>query len=228
MRIRELLEGRNHPIIVVDVQPEYSGVMDGDENPVFTQIIQFVNNQTGPVLFFVNGEDTGLTGDTIDGIKQYWEDTICQTDYESIQEPYDLDDEDDYQDYDECDNPINWSRFEIVDKGFGFFRGLMDNGVPENVIIRIIRTMYQQGVNDSRELFGGDDPDYYNNMMNLGLDVEDHPDPVITEWTSVAQLKKYSGAYIMGGGRHECLREVEILMNAFNIKYKRIDQLVYG
>jgi hypothetical protein len=32
----------------------------------------------------------------------------------------------------------------------------------------------------------------------------------------------------MGGGRDECLREVELLMNAFNIKYKRIDSLVYG
>lgn len=224
MRIRELLEGRNHPVIVVDVQPEYSGVMDGDENPIFTQIIEFVHNQTGPVLFFVNGEDTGLTGDSIDGIKQYWSDTICElADDSSETDSYDLDD-----DYNDCD-PIEWSRYEIVDKGFGFFRGLMDTGVPDNVIIRIIRTMYQQRVNDSRELFGGeDDPEYHANMLGLGLDVDKHPDPVITEWTSVAQLKRYSGAYIVGGGRHECLREVEILMNAFNIRYKRIDQLIYG
>lgn len=225
MRIRELSEGRNHPVIVVDVQPEYSGVMDGDENPIFTQIIQFVHDQTGPVLFFVNGEDTGLTGDSIDGIKQYWEDTICELTNDSAMDSYDSEDED----YPECEDSIDWSRYEIVDKGFGFFRGLMDTGVPDNVIIRIIRTMYQQRVTDTRELFGGeDDPDYHANMLGLGLDVDKHPDPVITEWTSVAQLKRYSGAYIVGGGRHECLREVEILMNAFNIRYKRIDQLIYG
>ena len=53
-------------------------------------------------------------------------------------------------------------------------------------------------------------------------------DPLIVGWTSIAQLKKYNGAYIMGGGRNECLREVELLMNAFNIKYKRINQLIYG
>jgi hypothetical protein len=52
-------------------------------------------------------------------------------------------------------------------------------------------------------------------------------DPIIVEWTSVAQLKRFQGAYIMGGGRNECLREVELLMNAFNIGYKRIDRLVY-
>ena len=45
---------------------------------------------------------------------------------------------------------------------------------------------------------------------------------------SVGQLRKFNKAYIMGGGRNECLREVELLMNAFNIKYKRIDSLVYG
>ena len=53
-------------------------------------------------------------------------------------------------------------------------------------------------------------------------------DPISVEWISVAQLKRFSGAYIVGGGRNECLREVELLMNAFNIKYKRIDSLVYG
>jgi hypothetical protein len=41
-------------------------------------------------------------------------------------------------------------------------------------------------------------------------------------------LNKLSGSYIVGGGRNECLREVELLMNAFNFKYKRIDSMVYG
>jgi hypothetical protein len=52
-------------------------------------------------------------------------------------------------------------------------------------------------------------------------------DPISVNWTSVAQLKQFNGAYLMGGARDQCLREVELLMNAFNIKYKRIDSLVY-
>ena len=32
MRANEFLnEGRNHPVIVVDVQPEYCGINDGDD-----------------------------------------------------------------------------------------------------------------------------------------------------------------------------------------------------
>lgn len=216
MRANEfLIEGRNHPVIVVDVQPEYSGMLDGAENTLFTEIIEFVAlQQTGPVLMFVNAEDMGQTGDTVAGVKQYWEDTVREITGDE-----------------EKPDPVNWSRFQIVDKGYGYFRSWMDEGVNPAVIIRVIRTLYANKVNDTRLLFGGeDDPGYEDAMRKLvGPEFKDWmlSDPIITEWTSVAQLKRFNGAYIVGGGRDECLREVEILMNAFNIRYKRIDSLVY-
>lgn len=229
MRASEfLIEGRNHPVIVVDVQPEYSGINDGDENPVFTEIIEFVAlKQTGPVLMFVNAEDQGLTGDTVQDVVQYWNDTVCPED-----DRYSYDEEtDEYEENQTCPT-INWNRFQIVDKGYGYFRSWMDRGTNPHIIIKVIREMYQQKVNDSRELFGGeDDPNYDENMRALmGNEYRefDLDDSIIVNWTSVAQLKRFNGAYIVGGGREECLREVELLMNAFNIRYKRIDSLVYG
>jgi hypothetical protein len=208
MKIVDLLlqESRSTPVICVDVQPEYSGIMDGDESPVFEQIIQFVNNQTGPVLMFVNAEDQGLSGDTVASVKEYWQDSGF--------------------------DPDNWRRVTVVDKGYGYLRAWMDQGIDARAIIRTIREMYKQKVDDSRLLFDGEDSDtYQGDMQNLlGVDYDDVvlSDPLITQWTSIAQLKRFSGAYIVGGGRDECLREVELLMNAFNIKYKRIDSLVYG
>ena len=53
-------------------------------------------------------------------------------------------------------------------------------------------------------------------------------DAISVNWTSIAQLRRFNGAYLVGGGRNECLQEVELLMSAFNVKYKRIDRLVYG
>lgn len=206
-----ITETRSRPCIVVDVQPEYSGINDGDENPVFAEIIDFVAvKQTGPVLMFVNAEETGLTGDTIQDVKQYWEDTVRG-------EQYDYESEDD-------DSAINWNRFSIVDKGYGAFRSWMDLGVSESIIIRVIRALYQKKVTDSRDL----DPEYFKQLVGAEWQDWMMEDPITVEWTSVAQLKRFSGAYIMGGGRKECLREVELLMNAFNISYKRIDSLVYG
>ena len=211
MRAQEfLVEGRNHPVICVDVQPEYCGINDGDESPVCIDIVNFVAlRQTGPVLMFVNAEDQGQTGDTVTSVQQYWEDTLRQltNDYETEQ-------------------LINWSRFKVVDKGYGYLRSWMDQGISPAAIIRVIRAMYQHRISDSRE-FEDIDPMMLPQLVGSEWDQWMYHDPIIVNWISVAQLKRFSGAYIVGGGRNECLREVELLMNAFNIKYKRIDSLVY-
>jgi len=207
MRASEFItEGLNHPVIIVDVQPEYCAYHGGAYEPVCWDAIEFVNRQTGPVLMFVNAEDTGVSMDSIAEIKEYWEENGFE--------------------------PNNWQRVELVDKGYGYLRSWMDRGTNPAVIIRVIREMYQQKVSDSRELFGGEDNPEYDEKMQALMGREfrefDLDDPIAVNWTSIAQLKQFNGAYIMGGGRNECLREVELLMNAFNIKYKRIDSLVYG
>jgi hypothetical protein len=203
MRVTEILtEGRAHPVIVVDVQPEYSGMMDGDENSVFTQIIQFVNQQTGPVLMFVNAEDQGLSGDTVQSIREYWEDSGFA--------------------------PENWRRVQIADKGYGYLRSWMDSGIEPATIIATIRELYQQRKTDSRELqFPASNRRTPQQSLIMGAMQEMEDDPISVNWTSIAQLKRFSGAYLVGGARDQCLREVELLMNAFNIRYKRIDSLVY-
>lgn len=197
-----LLEGKSTPCIVVDVQPEYSGMNDGDSSSVFEEIIRFVNNQTGKVLMFVNAEDQGLTGDTIQDIKQYWEDSGFDS--------------------------KNWNRVQIVDKGYGYLRSAMDYGIEPSSIIRIIRELYNQKQSDSRDLIIPSFGKRIEQQTIIKYALEELGDDNITvNWVSVKQLKQFSGAYIMGGGRNECLREIELLMNAFNIKYKRINSLVY-
>ena len=224
MKANEFItEGLNHPIICVDVQPEYSGMNDGDENSVFPEIIDFVNKQTGPVLMFVNAEDQGLSGDTVQSIKQYWDDTICPED-----ERYTYNDETEEHDENPDCPKINWQRFTIVDKGYGYFRAWMDHGIEPATIIATIRELYQQKKSDSRELqFPAFNKRTPQQSLIMGAMQEMEDDPISVNWTSVSQLKRFNGAYIVGGARDQCLREVELLMSAFNVKYKRIDRLVY-
>ena len=224
MKISEILrEGKNHPIIVVDVQPEYSGMNDGDENSIFVDIIKFVNNSTGPVLMYVNADDTGITNDTISHIKQYWEDTICPQDDRYV---YDEDTEE-YIEKHDCPR-INWNRFTIVDKGYGYLRSWMDSDIEPANIIAAIRELYQQRKSDTRDLVIPPDGKRTERQILIQHAMEKMGgDPLTVNWTSISQLKRFSGAYLVGGGRNECLREVELLMNAFNIKYKRINNLVY-
>ena len=220
MRANEFLtEGKSMPVIVVDVQPEYANY--GNNAAVCHNIVTFVVNQTGPVLFFANAENTGVSGDTIYDIKRYWEDEVYE---------YSGEYDDPYQDPN-FKEPIDWSRFTLVDKGYGYLRSWHDQGVDDTVIVKAIRLMYQAKVNDSRELFGGENSETYEQGMRdlLGDDyLIGMGDPISVGWASVAQLKKFNGAYLVGGGRNECLWEVKVLMNAFNIRYKMIDSLVYG
>lgn len=195
MLISDLTEAiKSKPCIVVDVQPAYAKYADR----VAGKIMQFLNSQSGPILMFMNADCDGLTDDTEPDIAYYWEE----------------------QGFD----PDNWQRVTPVDKGYGYFRAWMDQGVDESIIIRVIRALYQAKVNDSRDL----EAEVLQQLVGDQWEGWMQDDPIIVEWTSVAQLKQFSGAYIMGGGRTECLREVELLMNAFNIPYIRINSLVYG
>ena len=104
----------------------------------------------------------------------------------------------------------------------------MDAGIDPRLIIKLIRYMYQQKANSSSDIvwpaadkITPDEKEIMQVVKRFGRDSFN------INWTSVAQLKRFNGAYLVGGARNECLREVELLMNAFNIKYKRIDSLVY-
>jgi len=223
MRSTEFItEGLQHPVICVDVQPAY-------DNELATSIVEFVGvKQTGPVLMFVNAERDGFTDDTERDVIAYWDRLSNGSTIDDEEYGYDPETEE----FIEPDSKIDWRRFSIADKGYGHFRAWMDNGINDAVIIKTIRAMYQAKVTDSRQLFGGDElPTYEENMkefMGYSYDPLVLGDALHVEWTSVAQLKRFSGAYLVGGGREECLKEVELLMNAFNIRYKRIDSLIYG
>jgi hypothetical protein len=117
----------------------------------------------------------------------------------------------------------NINNINFIEKSYGFFRGWMDTGISDHVIIKTIRAMNQHRVNDSRdldleEILGDDAEEVINNSDNIYM-----PD-----FMSINTLRQLSPFYMCGGGRSECLREIELLCNAFNIKYKRMDSLIYG
>lgn len=213
MRYQELTEGKNTPCIVVDVQPAYNRGDYALSNTIdIEELCHFLAKQNGPFLMFVNADETGMTDDNIVyDILPWWEEQFEAAGLDFHEQAFE--------------------KMEFVDKGYGHFRSWMSYGISEAAIIKTIRLMYQNKVNDSRELFGGEYSDDYEINMKalLGESYDDAvlSDPLAVEWTSVGQLKKFSGAYIMGGGRDECLKEVELLMNAFNIKYKRVEEFIY-
>lgn len=201
MKIKFLLKEitKKSKIIVVDVQPSYSYYDSKNGTNILPKTINFVNSQSGPVLMLVNAEKTRMSKDTIESIKQYWEQKAEN-------------------------GSVDWSRFEIIDKGFGYLRAWMDKGVDEKIIIKTIRELYKQKKYSTEDL-NRDSLD--TEILHIMQEISPY-NPINIDWVSLSKLKQFDGAYIVGGGRNECLREVELMMNAFNIKYTRIDKFVYG
>lgn len=125
-------------------------------------------------------------------------------------------------------NEENVDQIQFIEKSYGFFRGWMDSGISDSIIIKTIRAMHQQRMYDSRQLIENNLLKYYLSPAECAT-VEDLADPIyFPDFFSINFLRSLSPFYIMGGGRNECLREIELICNAFNIRHKRIDNLIYG
>lgn len=162
-------------------------------------LAEFMNRHNGPILMFVNAEQEGMTEDTKNSIYYWWIDNGM--------------------------DPDVWERsnFTYYDKGYGYMRSWMDYGKDPSTIIRTIRYMFQKKVWDSRDI----DPEELEEVVGPEWNPWMEDDPLFVNWVGIDLLRRHSG-YICGGGRHECLREVTLMMNAFNIKYKMLERFVYG
>lgn len=201
MKVHEILnEGQNTRIMLVDFQPAYENA------PNYSDALQNVTeylNRTKPsnVLIFFNGDEVGI------------EDTKHAVYYHYTE--YGMDEE-------------VGENFNFREKGYSFFRNWMDHGdIEDNEIIKIIRYMAISRINDSREIDEKIMIDLFGQDKYLSIADYIDGDNIYLPDINIAELKSFSGALIGGGGKHECLREIQILMNAFNIKYKAVRDWIY-
>jgi len=200
----KLEEANRSSVILVDFQPAYSPEHQGADadgfgyNEAMQNAIQYINKKKPNVTAFYNGQDVGI------------EDTKNEVMWHYIEQGLDED---------------LTHLFTFKEKSYAWLRQWMDEGVDDSMTIKVIRYLVTNNLNDSREIedeawlqLVGEDFEYYDNReMNIYL-----PD------ISLGDLKSLSGSLMGGGGRSECLRELELLMNAFNIKYKMVNDWIYG
>jgi len=198
MILSDLLNERiGSNLLVVDVQPAY----DRWCRKVAPGIASLLNSHTGDRYCLYNAE--GLTDDSKQSVAMYL------SEYGVTEEALD---------------GINF-----IEKSYGFFRSWMDQEVPERIIIKTIRAMVQNRVHDSRDLDVNTVLTSYEQERGLKLWGVDWDDEGIymPDFMPISLLKRMSPFLMCGGARDQCLREIELLCNAFNIRYKRIDALIY-
>jgi len=211
MRAKDFLtESTNTNLLIIDVQPEYSNASDS----ILPGIQRMIQQTNGKVIIVYN--DFG-GGDTEESVFNY----IAGRDLEFDGYEYD-EDEDDYVPSQPSPIEHKLQQAQFIQKEYGFLRGWMDNGVEDSIIIEVIRAMYQHKVYDSRDL----ELEWVSEDAQEVL--ENNADSIfVQDWVPIQLLHSIRPFYMMGGGRNECLREIELLCHAFNIKFKRIDSLIY-
>lgn len=187
-------------LIVVDVQPEYEKAFGRMHYELFSYINENYS-ELGGLTFLYNGYDTlGM---------------ISEEEYRMWLVDCGLDEDIAYE-------------VELYDKGYAFFRFCIDNDIEHDSIVNLVRYMYDNGVNDSRDL----DEEFWNGF------VDDYGDENIRELLEYAgdcisvpdlmdYLSRLNNIVLVGGGINECLKEVEIALDALGKNYQTWDKFTY-
>lgn len=190
---------------LIVVQPEYAQWMNGIEKGLFEYInthIHELNNLT----FLYNGEDTmGM---------------VSEHEYRDWLVNKGLDEDIAYN-------------VKMYDKGYAFFRYCMDFNIPHETIVNLIKFMVHNNINDSREINAKfwkqfvkeyKDDDYgtgeIRDLLEAASDCINIPD-------LMKFLTPYNNVVLVGGGVNECLREVELAMDALGKHYETWNRFTY-
>ena len=197
-----LLENNNYQIdtpkgstiMSVDIQPEY-------ENNISFSLMRFANyintayENNNRIIFLYNGEDT--LGMIPEYEYKYW---LLEL---GINE-----------------NVIDNSIF--YDKGYAFFRFCIDSNIEDDDIVELVRYMYDNNINDSRDIdWETLVEDYIENDLNYNeiKELLEYSGDMISIPDLMDFLKNYNNITLIGGSQYECLKEVEIALNALNKNY---------
>ena len=197
--IKKISENLSGTAIVVDVQPEYESYISFDIAEMLDELIDSYSK----ILFLYNGANT--VGDIDEyGLKRFY--------FEKLD-----------WDEDRINKLIDKSTF--FDKGYGFFREIMDSDLcyayPN--IVALVKYMISSGIHDIRDLSESDvgkiniDEFLFEDLERYIFHIPELND-IIANW---------NGSSIMGGGENECLAEVEILADARGLTFNRVEKFTF-
>ncbi len=164
------------------------------------EFARFINQSKRKIVFLFNGPDLGFSSEEE---YKYW-----------------------LMEYGISENKILRSTF--YDKGYAFFRYPMDSGIDDDETINLVKFMMEKGVNDSRDL----DQEFWDEFVskykhNSIRELLQHSGDLIHIPDLMQFLRPFNSISLCGGGRNECLKEVEIALKVLNKNFNFIQQFVY-
>ena len=189
----------------IDLITESASLLVIDVQPAHSQFISFdiskftdyLNSYKGTINYIFNGPDLGYE-DENELVEWLVENGL---------------------DYDMVDT-INF-----IPKSYGWIRDPMDQGFDESDISNVLAYMMKKKIQDSMDLEADELDDIINDQNFI--------DSILANNTVFGlpdiydEMKRIPKSVLVGGGKGECLLEMEITMDAMNIKYKRNNKFIY-
>ena len=121
------------------------------------------------------------------------------------------------------------ARMVVHEKEFGFIRDLIDSDYHTEQQTRdIVAFMLKHSLHDMRD--AGKLPSWQKYAEEKDLEDYDPEDYLayLPDYIYDLLPKVKAGAHLVGGGRNECLKEIEIVLTAAGKRPKVIEHLTYG
>lgn len=185
-------------LLCVDIQPEYEKGIYFDLN----DWAEMVNQHQGRIIFLYNGYNTlGM---------------INEDEYRNWLYELGI-----YED-------IIYGNAIFYDKGYAFFRYCIDEGIDDEEIVNLVKMMVEYDVNDSRDLDSEFWSEYVSRYGEQDIkELMEVSDDCINIPDLMDFLRNLNNIIICGGGENECLKEVEIALQALGKNYQRLDNYIY-
>lgn len=120
---------------------------------------------------------------------------------------------------------IDLDKCEFFDKGYGFFRELMDSNVDDEAIVTAIKALKATDEIDSREL---SEEEFEKTGLSKYFDYEERNDySFYYPYDLDGKLTKMGDFTLIGGAKEECLKELALMLNAMDAKYRVEGKFTY-
>ena len=107
----------------------------------------------------------------------------------------------------------------------------MDSHIDESATINFVRFMYENNINDSREMNREMWTKYLRQYRRTDkkqvMELLQHSDDMVNIPDLMDYIKRFNNIVLTGGGVNECLKEVEISLKALNKQYDILEDFTY-
>lgn len=120
---------------------------------------------------------------------------------------------------------------KFYDKGYAFFRYCMDSSIDQTAVANFVRFMYENSVRDSRdmtrEMWAKYLREYRRTDRKEVYELLKHSSDCVHIPDLMDYLKRFRNIVLTGGAINECLKEVEIALQALKQPYQIEQKYTY-